>query len=191
MKVALVALLVLCAGVQAQTVQQPQAPSANPVPAASISPKLHVDTLRLVEESGARKRLLDQMDHGLGVAEKVMMDQCPKCTQAFGDEWAKRMKQRYPLEEFLAAYTAVYERYLTDDDVLQLIALQKAANAGTPGVPPAALTQRLDTLMPTILNEISGRCAQIGAKIGAEIGLEIQKEHPEYLGLQGAAENKN
>jgi len=183
MKSALLSILFLALSAQAQT---PVNPAAS-LPAKAVDAKLHEDTIKLVELSGTRQRLLDIIDASLESGRAAMAKQCPKCTPAFGNEWVKRMKQRYPTDQFVAVYVDVYERYLTDPEILELTALQNANGSGQPVDLSPALKTKLNSVMPSLLADIAGQCTRIGAKLGGEIGIEIQTEHPEYLGLAPTA----
>jgi hypothetical protein len=111
---------------------------------------------------------------------KVMMEKCPRCTPAFVEEWKKRFLERTNIQDYLDVYVRVYEKYLTDTEMNELIALQ---NKGTTkaATPSPALQEKLKSVMPSLLGDAMGGCAQIGAKLGEEIGSEIEREHPEYL----------
>jgi len=110
-----------------------------------------------------------------------MMDKCERCTPAFGDEWEKRMLARTNIADYVDVYVRVYEKYLTREDVTELIALQEAKKASQPSNLSPRLKEKLSSLTTTMTSETIGGCAQIGAKLGGDIGGEIEKEHPEYM----------
>jgi hypothetical protein len=85
----------------------------------------------------------------------------------------------------------VYEKYLTDEDVTELISLQAKIKNSEPATLSARLKEKLTSLMPTIMSEAIAGCTQIGAKLGAEIGAEIEKEHPDYVRNKGAEHNSD
>jgi len=106
---------------------------------------------------------------------------CPRCSSKFGDEWEKRMLERLNVNDFLAVYAGVYEKYLTDAEITELISLQKTNKNGPPPTPSPALKQKLESVMPSLIGDAMGGCAAVGAKLGGQIGQEIEREHPEYL----------
>jgi hypothetical protein len=85
------------------------------------------------------------------------------------------------LQDFVNVHVQVYEKYLTEEEVTELIAFHKARKESPEAPLPPRLKEKLEPLMPTIMSEIMGECTKIGAKLGGEIGAEIEKEHPEYI----------
>ena len=146
-----------------------------------VDPKLHADVMKMIEGSGARQKLQDTLKSGIADGRKVMMEKCEKCAPAFFDEWEKRMIERSKPDDYLDVYARVYEKYLTDEDVLALIDFQNARQKSQDAVFPAKLKEKLGPIMPSLMSEIMGGCAEVGAKLGAEVGSEIEKEHPEYM----------
>ena len=110
-----------------------------------------------------------------------MLQACTGCDPRFSEEWSKRMSARLDLDDYINVIVAVYEKYLSDEDILRLIAAREAGKGGTPASIPPALVEKLTPLMPSIQSEIMGGTTQLGAKLGAEIAMEIGKEHPEYV----------
>jgi len=117
------------------------------------------------------------------------MNNCDKCSPEFGEEWEKRMLERLKVEDFLDVYVRVYETYLTEEDVTDLVAFHKARKDSQDASLPPRLKEKLEPLMPTIMSEIMGDCTRIGAKLGGEVGAEIGKEHPQYLRPKDKVEN--
>lgn len=161
---------------------QTEKPAAQDTTRAADKPdlKLHADAVKLVEFSGARKRLENRFASMVEDGKKQMMQQCPQCSPEFGEEWSKRMLARVNVDDFLEVFVQGYEKNFTDDEILELIKLQEKSKDSQPPVPSPHLKEKVDAVMPTVLSEIMGGCARIGAKLGAEIGAEIEKEHPEY-----------
>lgn len=144
-----------------------------------VDPKLHADVVRLVDLDGARQRMQNGLKPLIENGKNVMMRTC-NCDPAFGEEWAKRMLARTNLDDYVSVIVRTYEKYLSDDEVLQLIALTEKKNS-QPVNPSPQLKEKLASIMPSLQSEIMGGTTQIGAKLGAEIGQEIGKEHPEYF----------
>lgn len=90
------------------------------------------------------------------------------------------MAQRLNPDDYVAAEVKVYEAHFTNDELLELIAGQKDANAGKQPTISQHLKDKLTESAVTIQSEILGAFAQIGAKVGGQIGLELGKEHPEW-----------
>jgi len=149
--------------------------------AKKVDPKLHADAIRLVEVSGAKQRLQDSFKQTVDEGVKQMMEKCPRCTPEFADEWRKRFLERSNLQDYLDVYVRVYERYFTDAEINELIALQRDKGTSKAASPSPALKEKLTSVMPSVMGDAVGGSAQIGAKLGAEIGSEIEHEHPEYM----------
>lgn len=143
--------------------------------------RLHADVMKLIEVTGVRAAMQNAVGQLVTSGKAKMMQVCPGCSPAFADEWARRMLARINLDDFIAVYARVYEKYLTDDDVVQLIALRNRAGTSQPPAIPDGLKQKLSARMTSIQSEIMGGTTQLGAKLGGDIGREIQQEHPEYF----------
>lgn len=161
---------------------KPAEQTAAPAP-AKPDPKLHADALKLVEVSGAKKRLEDGFPSMLEDGKKQMMKQCPKCSEEFANEWTKRMSARIKADSFLEVFVKAYEKNFTDEEILELISLQEK-KSDSPPAPSEHLQVKIKTIMPSLMGEITGGCAEIGARLGGEIGEEIEKEHPEWVKSQ-------
>jgi hypothetical protein len=109
------------------------------------------------------------------------MRMCKDCDPAAGDEWARRMKLKLKVDDFMAIMVRAYEKHLTDDEITQLIAVMTDRKDAPAKPPPPALQQKLASVMPSVQSEILGGGTQLGAKLGADTELEIRKEHPEYF----------
>jgi hypothetical protein len=169
MKLALLALAtLLCAAAQD--------PAEKPV-----DPKLHADAAKLVELSGARQRMQSGIDQLLKDGTAQFMRMCKDCDPAAGDEWARRMKLKLKVDDFMAIMVRAYEKHLTDDEITPLIAVMSDRKDAPAKQPPAELQQKLASVMPSVQSEILGGGTQLGAKLGADTELEIRKEHPEYF----------
>jgi hypothetical protein len=146
-----------------------------------VDPKLHSDAIRLVEASGARQRLQDNFRQMVDDGAKQMMEKCQRCTPEYRDEWKKRFLERSNLQDYLDVYVRVYEKYFTDAEINELIALQKDKGTSKAASPSPALKEKLASVTPDVMGDSMGGCAKIGAKLGSEIGSEIEREHPEYM----------
>ena len=80
--------LTLSANAQSPMADEPSAQGETTV-TKKVDPKLHADAIRLVEVSGVKQRLEDNLEMVVDGAQKVMMDQCQRCTPEFGKEWKK------------------------------------------------------------------------------------------------------
>jgi len=143
--------------------------------------KLHADSVKLVEVSGVKQRIVDNLKPMMDESRKQMTEKCPACTPAFAEEWEKRMLERIKVDDFLDVYVRVYEKYFTDEEIRELIELQSGKKESGAAEPSPALKEKLKAVMPSAMGDSVGGCAQVGAKLGAEVGAEIEKEHPEYI----------
>ena len=81
----------------------------------------------------------------------------------------------------MSATASTYEKYLSDENVQELTALQRSQLAGKPVAMTNALKAKLATVARRLIAELMGKCSEIGAKNGMEVGEEITREHPEYV----------
>lgn len=174
-------LLALTLSVDAQSPVDKHSEASESTTPKKVDPKLHADAVRLVEVSGAEQRLQDNFKQMVDEGAKQMMEKCQRCTPKFRDEWKKRFLERSNLQDYLDVYVRVYEKYFTDADINELIALQKDKGTSKAASPSPALSEKLTSVMPDVLGDSMGGCAKIGAKLGGEIGSEIEREHPEYM----------
>jgi hypothetical protein len=164
-----------------------QAPTENPAlqtgpeSTKKTDPRLHADVLKLMELTGIRELVESSLKPMVDKGRQEMTTQCPKCSPEFGDEWAKRMLARIKVDDFMEVYVQAYEKHFTDEEIAELISLQRKKNDVPPPSLSPQLKEKLNAILPTLLSEIMGGCAQVGAKLGGEIGMEIEKEHPEFL----------
>ena len=171
-------LLALALPVNAQSPVDKPSDSETTV-AKKVDPKLHADAVRLVEVTGAKQHLQENFEKMVDEGQKAMMDKCQGCAPEFGKEWKKRFLERANINDYLDVYVRLYEKYFTDAEINELIALQKEPSKTA--VPSPALKKKLTEVMPALVADAVGDCGKIGAKLGAEIGAEIEREHPEYL----------
>ena len=82
---------------------------------------------------------------------------------------------------FSDVHARVYEKYFTDDEIVQLIVLQNQIRNSQPRTISDKLKHKLDSQLISIQSEIMAENTQVGAKLGGEIGKEIGEEHPEYF----------
>ena len=174
-------LLVLTFSANAQSPADKPAEAGETTTAKKGDPKLHADAVRLIELSGAKQRLQDNFKQLVDSGVKQMMENCERCTPEFAAEWKKRFLERSSLQDYLDVYVGAYEKYFTDEEINELIALGKDKEASKTATPSPALKEKLTSVMPSLMGEAVGGCAKIGAKLGAEIGSEIEREHPEYM----------
>ena len=153
-------------------------------------PVLHSSVVKLFEIIDLKQRLQDRLKESMPEAKKQMMGKCERCTSVFADEWEKRMLLRSDIDAYAEAYVKTYEKYFTAEDINDLIALQNVKKGSEAPIPSPRLKEKLTSVMPSVMSETLGGCAQIGAKLGAEIGMEIEKEHPEYIKPPSAQPNK-
>jgi len=174
-------LLALTLSVKAQSTVDKHSQSEESTIAKKVDRKLHADAVTLVEASGARQRLQDNFKQMVDDGVKQIMEKCQRCTPEFRDEWKKRFLERSNLQDYLDVYARVYEKYFTDAEINELIALQKDKGTSKAASPSPALKEKLTSVMPDVMGDSIGGCAKVGAKLGAEIGSQIEREHPEYM----------
>jgi hypothetical protein len=151
---------------------------------------LHNNILHLLELDGTRQRMQDAVTQIIPASKKVVAAACANCDPAFADEWAKRMIARTKIDDYVAVVASTYEKYLNNEDVLELIDVIGHAKETPPLSISPRLREKLTTLGPSLQSEIMGGTTQIGAKLGGEIELELRKEHPEYFKVNSDQQKK-
>ena len=149
--------------------------------AKPVSRELHENVVTLVELLGVRQHLLDSRTKVAEEGKQVILQTYPNYSPQFADEWAKRMVARSPVDEYLKIVVAAYEKNYSNDDVVELIQVQRDVKAGKTPAISAQLKEKITTAGIAAQSEIMGGFTQLGSKLGGEIGLEIAKEHPEWL----------
>jgi len=179
MKVATLLAIAVLASAQGRA-DSPQTTVAEDSPQV-VDPKLHADVTKLVELTGIRAAMQNNLKQLVDQGKARMRQLCTGCDPAYSDEWAKRMLARLNIDDFIAVYVRVYEKYFNDDEVEQLIAAQNQIRKSQRPTLSDELKQKMAAQMVTIQSEIIGGTTQLGAKLGGEIGKEIELEHPEYF----------
>jgi len=176
-----------------QPAYSPQGMGALPTqftPVDSTDLGLHADVLQYLELTGVRQKIVTQEPVFLEQARKKMIAQCPRCSARFINELTKRISSDMKVDDFIQVYAGVYEKYLTQQDVDELIANQNQINAHQPfGLSPQ-LREKVRSLLPTIMGEITGGCTKVGAELGMKAAREIEQEHPEYANQAEAIVNQ-
>jgi hypothetical protein len=151
-------------------------------PDQKVDAKLHADVVKLVEASGERENMQKRLPQQLDAARfRMMSETCKGCDPAFGEEWVKQMSARTKIDDYVHVIEHAYETHLTDDEVLQMLALQTQSKAGQKPTPSDALRQKLVAAMPSIQNEIAKKNAEASTKLGTDVRAELEKQHPEWF----------
>jgi hypothetical protein len=161
------------------------------VDSTSTDPGLHTDVMQYLELLGVRQKIAAQKPTFIEQARKKMIAQCPRCSVRFIDELAKRIASDMNMDDFIKVYAAVYEKYLTQPDVDELIEVQKKINAHQPpGEVSPQLRDKVRSLLPSIMGDITGGCTKVGAELGMKAARELEQEHPEFAKQAGAIKNQ-
>jgi hypothetical protein len=152
---------------------------------------LHADVMQYLEVLGVRQKIEAQKPAFIEQARKKIIAQCPRCSVRFLNELAKRIAIDMNMDDFIKVYAAVYEKYLTQQDVDELIEIQKKINAHQPPseVSPQ-LREKVRSLLPSIMGDITGGCTKVGAEVGMKAARELEQEHPEFASQAGAIKNQ-
>jgi hypothetical protein len=148
---------------------------------ASVDPKLHADVAKLLQLDGTRERMERALPELVEQAKAMMVKVCGDCGPAVSEEWGKRVLARTNIDDYVSVYVKAYEKYFTDNDVLELLMLiEQKYQQPRPTLSPK-LKEKLESVLPSFQSEVMGASTQIGAKLGSEIEIEIRKEHPDYF----------
>jgi len=152
-------------------------------------PQLHSNALTLIALTGDRDRLVQRLPKIIADAKTKMMQSAPGVNPAFGDEWERRIAARIQVDDFVNLAARVYEKHLTNDEVVSLIALMEAKKAGKSSSVSPQLQQKFNAEAPAMMGEIAGACTELAVRLSAQVGSDIGKEHPEYF-LQQASKQQ-
>jgi len=161
--------------------QQPAVPAPNVIVTVEDHAILHENTVKLVELMGARRKIEENLDKMVQNGKETMLQKFPDLNPAFVEEWSKRFRVQFNADNYVDLMVAVYEGHFTNDEILELIQIQRNTNEGKTHTVSPHLKEKLAGAMPSMMSEIIGGFTQLGSKLGAEIGQEIGTEHPEWV----------
>jgi len=147
----------------------------------NVDPNRHAEVLQLLELSGVREKLEAQKRSMVEDGRKKLMEKCTKCAPEFGNEWARLVLARMKTQDFMNVYAKAYEKYLTRDDIAELLAIQKKTKAHEKAETSPRLQEKLRSVLPSLMGDVMGGCVKIGAEIGGKASEEVAREHPEYI----------
>src|SRR5438067_8169793 len=150
-------------------------------PVRGSSSQFHNNVLTLINLTGLREELLSNQHTMAEQGKREILRRFPKYNPAFAEEWARRMEDRISVDEYVNVVVAVYERNYTNEDILEMIRIQRDLRAAKTPVPSPRLQAKLSKLAVTVQSEIVGGFTELGAKRGGEIGQKVAKEHPGWL----------
>ena len=145
-----------------------------------VGNQFHSNVLTLVNMTGLRDELLRNRHTVAEEGKQVILHSFPSYDPAFADEWARRM-ERSSVDDYLSVVVAVYEKNYSNEDVLEMIQVQRDLSADRQPVLSIQLRSKLARVAPTVENEITSGFKELGAKQGEQVGEEVAKEHPEWL----------
>lgn len=146
---------------------------------ASTNPQLHQKALALVEISGTKQSVEAMLPKLIESARNSTMEGS-NADPRFVDEWRKRMTARLQAADLVTVPVRVYEKYLTADEISEMIAIWSTQKDAKPANPSPALQEKLKSVLPAMKNEIDAGLASLSEQKGSEISQEILTEHPEY-----------
>ena len=145
-----------------------------------VGNQFHSNVLTLVNMTGLRDELLRNRHTVAEEGKQVILHSFPSYDPAFADEWARRM-ERSSVDDYLSVVVAVYEKNYSNDDVLEMIQVQRDLSADRQPVLSLQLRSKLAKVAGDVESEIASGFKELGAKQGEQVGEEVAKEHPEWL----------
>lgn len=145
-----------------------------------VGNQFHSNVVTLVNLTGLRDELLRNRHTMAEEGKQVILHGFPNYNPAFAEEWARRM-ERAPVDDYLNVVVAVYEKNYTNDDILEMIQVQRDLSAAKEPVLSIQLRSRLARVAGTVQTEIDSGFKELGAKRGEQIGQDVAKDHPEWL----------
>lgn len=147
---------------------------------AIVVNQFHSNVVTLVQLTGLRDELMRNRHAVAEQGKAEIRRSFPQYDPAFADEWARRMEKR-SVDAYLDVVVQVYEKTYTNDEILEMIAVQKDLSAAKEPVMSLGLRAKLARVAQTVEAEINDGFAELGSKQGQEVGLEVAKEHPEWV----------
>ena len=166
-----------------QTIRDASATEPAPSTTTSTTHTISSDpsAMELVQAMGVRKRFEIDRTKGMNDAKAQLLREYPNLSDAFVNEWARKVSAQLNPDDYVAIAARVYSSHFTDDELDQLAQGQRNANAGRPSALPPVLRDKLRRLLPTLAGEIAGGFAQTGATLGAQVAQQVAKEHPDWI----------
>jgi len=146
---------------------------------ANTNPQLHRKALALVDISGTKQSIEAMLPRLIENARNSTMESS-NADPRFVDEWRKRMTAKLQVADLVSVPVRVYEKYLTVDEISEMIAIWSTQKDSKPANPSPALQEKLKSIVPSMKNEIDAGLAGLSEQKGREISQEILTEHPEY-----------
>jgi hypothetical protein len=150
------------------------------VPHIVVGNQFHSNVVTLVSLTGLRDELTRNRHAVAEQGKQEIRRSFPKYDPAFAEECARRM-EKMPVDEYLNVVVQVYEKNYTNDDIMQMIQVQKDLSAAKEPVLSLQLRSKLAKVAETVETEINTGFEELGAKQGQQIGLQVAKDHPEWL----------
>jgi hypothetical protein len=152
-----------------------------PATTTVASVPLHSNVVTLIGLMGLRDKLMSNRHTMAQEGRQELLNRFPNYNPAFADEWARRMEDMMPVDEYVNIVVSVYERNYTNDDVVEMIQYQQGLKAARTPLLSARLQAKISNVTVAVQSEIVGGFSELGARRGGEIGQELAKEHPEWL----------
>ena len=149
--------------------------------------QFHSNVVALVNMTGLRDELLRNRHTVAEEGKQVILHSFPSYDPAFADEWARRM-ERSPVDDYLDVVVSVYEKNYTNDDVLEMIQVQRDLSADKQPMLSLQLRAKLAKVAGAVDSEITSGFRELGAKKGEEIGKQVANDHPEWLNRRDRGE---
>jgi TonB family protein len=146
---------------------------------ANTNPQLHEKALALVEISGT-KQSIEAMLPKLIENARNPASEGTNADPRFVDEWRKRMTARLQVADLVTVPVRVYEKYLTADEISEMISIWSSQKDSKPASPSPALQEKLKSILPSMRSDIDAGLAGLSEQRGGEISQEILTEHPDY-----------
>lgn len=150
------------------------------VPRVVVGNQFHSNVVTLVNLTGLRDELVRNRHSVAEQGKQEILRSFPGYNPAFAEEWGRRM-EKLPVDAYLDVVVQVYEKNYTNDEVLEMIQVQKDLGSAKEPVLSLGLRAKLAKVAQTVEGEINDGFAELGAKQGQEVGLAVAKEHPEWV----------
>jgi hypothetical protein len=143
--------------------------------------QFHDNVATLIGLTGLRRELLANREAFVQQTKQEIVRRFPSYDPSFAEECARRIERRMSIDQFVEVAVTVYEKNFTNQDVLEMIQIQKDVRASRTPAISSRLQEKLNTVAVTVHSEIVGGFAELGYKLGGQVGQELAKEHPEWL----------
>ena len=163
----------------------PKQKAAGQAPTVAVDPaarqELHDIAVKFAEASDVRQRVEQNLNKMIDQGKQAMLRPDSPFDPKFVDEWARRVREKVNLDDFVEITASVYATYFTKKELTELTQSQWALRQSNIATLSPELNQKLKANSARIQRDINAASSRLGSSLSNEIGHELEKEHPEWV----------